>query len=446
MTKTKSPRKAIRLQRRGLFDDIDDTSYNRKIIKDIGGFWEANSESESDDDDSDNMTQDSLNDSPIRGRKISFRKLKEKIHRQYDMNIVHKYGTVLDVFVRYIQCHHMLYSEASYLCTARLNSFMLPCIFLSTSCAVLSGIEVRNLKINIVVLLAIMNGIITFLLTIINYLKLDAHAEAHKISAYQFLKLKGQVEFSSGELLLYDNDPFLNNNNHVSKEMARWVKQHMDHNGSSSDGGDDFKTRKEQKYKELVTLKNKKETEFIAKMESIIMNIKDALKNIEDNNHFALPQYIINKYNTIYKMNIFLYIKSIDTYKNVLLNNLRNVKNEIRFYMRHFDSSVSVESEDLKEKYIELYEKKNNLIREFFELHKGYTLIDNMLQQEMTNIELISKYWFLFYAQQFVSCVRFMCCASNSKIHFLPKEYKKCTQIGYVDEDGEYLLEKVLCN
>ena len=41
------------LQSRGLFDDdtfvYDDTSHNRQIMRNISGFWEANSESESSD-------------------------------------------------------------------------------------------------------------------------------------------------------------------------------------------------------------------------------------------------------------------------------------------------------------------------------------------------------------------------------------------------------------
>mgnify|MGYP006136825045 CR=1 FL=1 len=433
--------KMIHLNGRGLFDnDLYDTSHNREIVRNISGFWEANSESESDSgSDYDDDDADGGDDGPreiTRGRKkkekISFRKLKQKIHKQYDMNIVHKYGTVLDVFVRYIQCHHMLYSEASYLCNSRLNIFMLPCIFLSTTCAVLSGIDLRKMDINITVLLAILNGIITFLLTIINYLKLDAHAEAHKISAYQFMKLKGHVEFSSGELLLYDNDPFLNDADHVTKEIARWAKHHH--------GSDD----KEDKYTELMTMKKKKEAVFITKMENIILEIKDSLKNIEDNNHFALPQFIINKYKTIYKMNVFLYIKSIDTYKNVLLNDLRNVKNEIRFYTNNFKDSSSTIQDGLKEKYIKLYEKKNDLVRDFVELHKGYTLIDTMLQQEMTNIELLSSYWVLFYVQHLVSCLRYVCCAEESTRYFLPDNYKESNHIGCMDGNGVYLLEKVL--
>ena len=98
--------------------------------------------------------------------------------------------------------------------------FMLPCMFLSTTCSVMASFKFN--KIRETLLLSILNGIIAFLLAIINYLKLDANAEAHKISAYQYSKLKAQIEFNSGETLLQDNDPFLSDNHYITEQMKQW--------------------------------------------------------------------------------------------------------------------------------------------------------------------------------------------------------------------------------
>ena len=406
------------------------------IIQDhIDAFWEANSESESESSLDDHaFSSAGGNKNPTKS--LSFRKLKRKIHRQYDMNIVHKYSTALDVFVRYIQCYHTLYSEASYFCNCKLNMFMLPCMFLSTSCSVMTSFKFKSVRETL--LLSSLNGIITFLLAIINYLKLDANAEAHKISAYQYSKLKAQIEFSSGEVLLNDNDSFLSDNYYISDQMKQWDK----HNASLFGCKETFDKERCKKYDEMTALKAQKEKFFIERVEKIMVGIKESLKNIEDNNHFALPQHIINKYSTIYNMNIFLYIKSIDSYKNVLLNDLRNVKNEIRFYTTRFNEETM--NEALKEKYLSLYAKKNQLLRDFFELNKGYTLIDSMLQQEILNIELFNKYWFLFYLQNMVRCFLFCCGCCHTRFYILPEMYKKSTKIGYQDDNGEYLLDKVL--
>ena len=47
------------------------------------------------------------------------------------------------------------------------------------------------------------NGLIAFLLAVVNYLKLDAASEAHKISSHQYDKLQSTVEFTSGSVLLF---------------------------------------------------------------------------------------------------------------------------------------------------------------------------------------------------------------------------------------------------
>ena len=409
----------------------NDISQSR-IIQNMNGFWEANSESESES----SLDDFAENSHERNSGKISFRKLKRKIHRQYDMNIVHKYSTALDVFVRYIQCYHILYSESSYYCNCKLNMFMLPCMFLSTTCSVMASFKFN--KIRETLLLSILNGIIAFLLAIINYLKLDANAEAHKISAYQYSKLKAQIEFSSGEILLQDNDPFLSDNHYVTQQIKQWEK----HNKTIL-SNEVFEKERSRKYDELMSLKIQKEKLFIEKVEKIMVGIKESLKNIEDNNHFALPKHIINKYSTICNMNIFLYIKSIDTYKNVLLNDLRNVKNEIRFYNKYMQKNTLQSNNTIKDKYVQLYKRKNHLLRDFFELNKGYTLIDSMLQQEIINIELYNKYWILFFIQNIIYSSQ-CCWGTKIKTNILPSEYKKSCQIGYIDDDGEYLLDKVL--
>ena len=72
-------------------------------------------------------------------------------------------------------------------------------------------------------------------------------------------------------------------------------------------------------------------------------------------------------------------------------------------------------------------------------MNKGYTLIDKMLQQELVNVELKTKYWILFRLQSFFRY-------TGININVLPDEYKKSIQIGYRDKEGKYLLEKVLEN
>jgi hypothetical protein len=98
---------------------------------------------------------------------------------------------------------------------------------------------------------------------------------------------------------------------------------------------------------------------------------------------------------------------------------------------------------ELMEKIKKLYKRKNCILTEFLELNKGFMLIDAMFQQEIKNINIRKKYWILFKIQGFVKIV-FRCCFDVTKINILPIGYRHCTHVGFVDEEGRYLLDKVL--
>ena len=78
---------------------------------------------------------------------------------------------------------------------------MLPAIFLSSLAAVIS-ISLNTFFFGQYVTSGL-NAFISFLLAVVSYMKLDAQAEAHKISAHQYDKLQSMCEFSSGYILLF---------------------------------------------------------------------------------------------------------------------------------------------------------------------------------------------------------------------------------------------------
>ena len=74
----------------------------------------------------------------------------------------------------------------------------------STLCSVLTSFGHDSLEIVISISVLWFNCL---LLAIINYLKLDACSEAHKISAYQYSKLKNYIEFHPAKF--YFQDPLI---------------------------------------------------------------------------------------------------------------------------------------------------------------------------------------------------------------------------------------------
>ena len=396
------------------------------VLHNVEDFWEANSESE-DEDYLDKNAKHSLD-------QISFEKLKKKVYKDFEVTLIHRYSSALDILASYIKYHVIIYTEASYFCNFKLNLFMVPAILFSTICSVITGIT--HNRDNMAVIVSSLNGFIAFLLAIINYLKLDASAEAHKISAYQYSKLKNYIEFSSGEILLFQ-DPIITNKNFISEQIKMWENN----NHGNFSNTQVYNAERNKKLKEYQKYKSHLEKKLIDTIQNKIFEIKKSLKNIEDNNNFILPKHINRRYYNIYNINVFSYIKSVENYKLILLNDLRNVKNEIRFYRTLEQKKMS---QELMNKIKKLYNRKNSILSEFLELNKGFMLIDAMFQQEIKNIHIRKKYWIVFKFQGFVNMLLRCCCCKLSKINILPIGYKHCTHVGFIDEEGRYLLDKVL--
>ena len=147
-------------------------------------------------------------------KKLDFKDVEYKINQSY-YDINHKYSSALDILASYLKGHKIIYMEAKSYCETHLNFYMMPSILFSTSATVLSS-YVSSFVWGPVFISAL-NGLIAFLLAIVNYLKLDAASEAHKISSNQYDKLQTTVEFMSGKTLLFSYDP---SDNVISKKLT----------------------------------------------------------------------------------------------------------------------------------------------------------------------------------------------------------------------------------
>ena len=124
-------------------------------------------------------------------KKLEFKDVEYKINQSY-YDINHKYSSALDILASYLKGHKIIYMEAKSYCETHLNFYMMPSILFSTAATVLSSYV--NQFIWGPVFISALNGFIAFLLAIVNYLKLDAASEAHKISSHQYDKLQSTVE------------------------------------------------------------------------------------------------------------------------------------------------------------------------------------------------------------------------------------------------------------
>ena len=140
-------------------------------------------------------------------KKLDFIDVKNQIEANYKLDVQHKYSSALDILASYLKGQKTINMEARSFIVNRLNLLMFPAIMLTAICTILQPLlnEIANNNINSSLILSCTNAFLTFLLSLISYLKLDASAEAFKISAHQYEKLQSHVEFLSGRILLFKN-------------------------------------------------------------------------------------------------------------------------------------------------------------------------------------------------------------------------------------------------
>ena len=106
---------------------------------------------------------------------------------------------ICDIIAMYLKGQKILYTEAKTLCEQRLNYLMITTIVITALCAVIGSVLKEYSYSSTIV--SSLNGLNFLFLTLINYLKLDAKSEAHRISAYKFDKIQSKLEFNSGKIL-----------------------------------------------------------------------------------------------------------------------------------------------------------------------------------------------------------------------------------------------------
>jgi hypothetical protein len=177
---------------------------------------------------------------------------------------------ICDIMSMYIKGQRILYTEAKTICEQRLNYLMLPTIIITAVCTVIS-VVLKEYDYSST-LVSALNGVNFLFLNLINYLKLDAKAEAHRVSAYKFDKIQSKLEFNSGKML--------------------FIKGRCN---------------------ELPTL---------------IDDTEKSVRDIKETNQFILPEKIRYRYPILNDINIFEEVKKIQSREILLINRLKDTMND----------------------------------------------------------------------------------------------------------------------
>lgn len=266
-------------------------------------------------------------------KKFTYKQIEEEIKSNYFDNQT-SYSSALDIIGTYLRGQKLIYMESKSYCENKLNRLMMPSIFLSTAATVLSAI-VKEFYWG-AYLIASVNGIIAFLLAIVNYLKLDAASEAHKITAHQYDKLQTKIEFLSGQTLLFD-------------------------------------TKRETIEKELEDVKKK-------------------IEEIKETNQFIVPKKIRTLYPIMFNTNVFLIIKKIDDITKKKINAIKDLKNEKNYLIEVLKAKRSAGKDNkiiskIEARITECQEDKKRHENNIVILKSAFSVIDEMFMKEMENAE-----------------------------------------------------------
>jgi len=289
--------------------------------------------------------------SSIAFRKLTYKEI-EKSLEQYDINDSFKYSNELEILITYLKGQKNLYIQSKNLTQFKLNLLTIPAILIASGITIIAPF-ISHYEWSGAIVSGV-NATITLLISFLSYFKLESCHQTFSHLANQYDKLETLLEITNSKLMFMENQ--------------------MEQN-------------------QLIMSK-------IREFEEKIFEIKESCV-------VFIPEELKPLFPIICHLNVFSFIKKVESYKKTLIIKYMDVKNEMRYILcksqeRIYNSDInskkvinsSPKSSSLvadiqreKERLLYLTNMKSKLIEEIVQYKNAYSHIDNAFIEEIQNAE-----------------------------------------------------------
>ena len=295
-----------------------------------------------------------------RYNKLNYRDVERSIGKYYKQNQSNAlYSNEMDILTTFVKGQKHLYIQSKLLTQQKLNCLVFPAIIISAVITILSPfVECKSWNVGII---SGLNAIVTLFISLMNLLKYESSTEMYSLLASLFDNIETSIELTGRKL----------------------------------------------------TIMQEQDTDTSQVVLSKFNEVETKISDYKLTNAVLIPEEIKRLFPIISHINIFAFIKKTDLHRKMLIEKLRDIKNEIYFILYKWEKEekyaqkhnlavpapispalrATTQRERERERLTYLYILKDTTKNEIIEFQNTYSVMDTIFNREISGAERHQNKW-----------------------------------------------------